>query len=186
MKTALLVIDVQKSFSNDPARWASRNNPAFEANLTRLIDGFRSADQPVLFVLHGNAALPLFDQQGPHYAFQDFVQPQASEPTLHKTTRSVFTSTDLSRRLQQLGVQKLVISGIQTEQCCETTARDAGDLGFNVDFVTEATLTFPIKHWDGGPDLSAEEVTRRTEYALAGRFARIASVDQVLDDLKAQ
>lgn len=186
MTTALLVIDVQKSFSDNPERWATRNNPAFEANITRLVRAFRQAQQPVLFVLHGEADSPMFDPQGPHYAFQDFIAPLASEPVLHKTTRSVFTSTDLSRRLQQLGVRQLVISGIQTEQCCETTARDAGDLGFDVDFVTEATLTFPIKHWAGGPDLSAEEVTRRTEYALAGRFARIVTVDDVLRDLGAQ
>lgn len=183
MSTALLVIDVQKSFSDNAARWATRNNPDFESNVTRLLTGFREAQQPALFVLHGEANSPMFDPQGPHYTFQDFVHPLATEPVLHKTTRSVFNSTDLSRRLQQLGVRRLVISGIQTEQCCETTARDAGDLGFEVAFVTEATLTFPIKHWAGGPDLSAEEVTRRTEYALAGRFAQIMTVDDILRDL---
>ncbi|MFW6034438.1 MAG: isochorismatase family protein, partial [bacterium] len=83
--------------------------------------------------------------------------------------------------------------GIQTEQCCETTARVASDLGFDVTFVTDATATFPIAHRDAPADrsideilsdpttLSTDEVIRRTEYALAGRFAAIKSVDDLTE-----
>jgi nicotinamidase-related amidase len=76
----------------------------------------------------------------------------------------------------------VTISGIQTEQCCETTARVAADLGFDVDFVTEATLTFPIPR-TLEPDsevLPVDAVVERTEYALRRRFARICSVAEAL------
>jgi hypothetical protein len=71
------------------------------------------------------------------------------------------------------------------EQCCETTARVAADLGYAVDFVTEATMTFPIPNWDDpGKELGVEEIRERTEYALRRRFARISTVAQLTGELK--
>jgi nicotinamidase-related amidase len=84
-----------------------------------------------------------------------------------------------------------VISGIRTEQCCETTARVASDLGYDVTFVTEATATTPLAHWTMPADasladvladprtLSPETIAERTEYVLAGRFASIRTLDEV-------
>ena len=114
----------------------------------------------------------------------DFVVPGPGEAVLQKTTISAFASTDLARRLTQWEINHLRVTGIQTEQCCETTTRDASDRGYQVDFVTDATLSFDIPHWAGGPDLSTDEVVRRTEYALAGRFAKIVSTKEVLESLR--
>jgi nicotinamidase-related amidase len=180
-KSALLVIDVQESFRADSESWAGRSNPDFENNVTRLIANFRQSGYPIIFVLHQNwvAGSP-FHPDSPQCRFMDWIRPEPAEIVLRKTTRSVFASTELGRRLTQLGVTRLVITGIQTEQCCETTARDAGDRGYQVDFVTDATLTFPIKHWSGGPDLPVQEIIRRTEYALAGRFAQDLQTNDLL------
>jgi nicotinamidase-related amidase len=82
------------------------------------------------------------------------------------------------------GVERLVVTGISTEQCCETTTRVAADLGYDVDFVTEATRTFPIADPATGDSLSTDEVVRRTEFVLRGRFARIATVDGLVEELK--
>ena len=73
----------------------------------------------------------------------------------------------------------MIVSGIRTEQCCETTTRHASDLGFSVDYVTEATLTFPMTAADGRV-FSAADLRARTELVLADRFARIATVDDAL------
>jgi len=181
--SVLLVIDIQDSFKARAERWAHRSNPAFEANVTRLIDAFRTRGHEIIYVLHQDDDVE-FSPISDHYRLQDFLSPLPGEVTLHKTTRSVFASTDLARRLTQLGATHLVITGIQTEQCCETTARDAGDRGYTVDFVTEATATFPIPHWNGGPTLGTDDITRRTEYALAGRFARIRTADDVIRNLE--
>jgi nicotinamidase-related amidase len=171
-ETALLVIDIQDSFKYSPARWAKRNNPAFEANVTALIAKFREAELPVIFVLHHDGD-PGFRPSDPEVRLMDFLDRREHEPLIVKNTRNAFTSTDLQQRLDALGVRRVVVCGISTEQCCETTTRVAADLGYDVDFVTEATLTFPIA------ELSADEITRRTVAVLQGRFARIVTVDEV-------
>jgi nicotinamidase-related amidase len=176
MDTALLVIDIQDSFKIDPARWASRNNPAFEQNVTELIATFREASKPVIFVLH-NDSDPGFRPGDPEVRLMDFLDRREHEPLIVKNTRNAFTSTDLQQRLDALGVRKVVISGISTEQCCETTTRVAADLGYDVDFVTEATATFPIGA------LSTDAIVERTEAVLNKRFARIAKVSDVKEEL---
>jgi hypothetical protein len=80
--------------------------------------------------------------------------------------------------------ERLVITGISTEQCCETTTRLAADLGYDVDFVTEATMTFPISDPETGEELSTDEIIRRTEFVLRRRFARIATVDGLVTELQ--
>ncbi|HEV3050892.1 MAG TPA: isochorismatase family protein, partial [Longimicrobium sp.] len=58
---------------------------------------------------------------------QPFLDRRDDEPLLRKNTRNAFTSTDLAERLAVLGVRRIAVTGIQTEQCCETTARVAGE-----------------------------------------------------------
>jgi nicotinamidase-related amidase len=177
---ALLVIDIQDSFKQLP-RWQQRNNPAFEANVLRLIERFRAAGEPVIYFLHSDKD-EHFSVDSPAYRLMDFLAPRADEPLLHKTSRNCFTTTNLLQLLLQRRAGRITICGIQTEQCCETTARVGADLGFDVDFITEATLTFPIPK-TLEPDselLSAEAVIERTEYALRRRFARICTVDDAL------
>ena len=176
MDTALLVIDIQDSFKIDPARWASRNNPEFEQNVTELIATFREASRPIIWVLH-NDTDPGFRPGDPEVRLMDFLDRREDEPLIVKNTRNAFTSTDLQQRLDALGVNKVVISGISTEQCCETTTRVAADLGYDVDFVTEATATFPIG------SLSTDAIVERTEAVLNKRFARIAKVSDVKEEL---
>ena len=180
-KTALLVIDVQDSFKASAQRWNKRNNPKFEENLSRLISAFKKHNQPVIYVLHSDKD-NAFDKTSPYYKLMDFLA-VGDDIVLEKTTHSTFASTDLQTRLNKMNCNHIVITGIQTEQCCETTARHGADLGYLVDYVSEATLTFPIKHWADGPDLMPAEIVERTEYALAGRFARIKTVNEIIAEL---
>jgi nicotinamidase-related amidase len=86
--------------------------------------------------------------------------------------------------LLERGVRRVIVTGIQTEQCCETTTRVAADLGYAVDFVTEATMTFPIPNLDKpGQVLGVDAVIERTEYALRRRFARITTVAELASEL---
>jgi nicotinamidase-related amidase len=181
-RSALLVIDVQDSFKATP-RWERRNNPRFEENVDRLVQAYRTAGLPVIFVLHTDDD-PEFRRTSPHFKLMDFLQPQPGEPVIVKTTRNAFTSTNLQELLREKGVERLAVTGIQTEQCCETTTRLAADLGFDVDFVTEATRTFPIADPATGEVVPADEIVRRTELVLRGRFARIATVDLLAGELR--
>jgi nicotinamidase-related amidase len=181
--SALLVIDVQDSFTV-PERWARRGNPSFEANLLTLIAAYRAKRLPIIFFLHSDTD-EHFSTTSPLYKVMDFVGLRPEDTLLHKTSRNCFTTTDLERRLTQDGVRRLVVTGIQTEQCCETTARVGADLGYDVDFVTEATLTFPIALVPGEREgeLGVDAVVERTEYALRRRFARIARVDDIVAEV---
>ena len=92
------------------------------------------------------------------------------------------TATGLAGYLRERGIGRVIVSGIRTEQCCETTARVASDLGFAVDYVTEATLTFPMIHAGSGCRYDVQDIKQRTELVLDGRFARIRTVDELLAD----
>jgi nicotinamidase-related amidase len=182
-ESALLVIDAQDSFKVGD-RWLRRDNKEFEQNLARLVGLYRQHGLPVIYFLHSDED-PGFERTSPHYKLMDFLSPRSSEPVLHKETRNVFTSTGLPALLMEKGVRRVVITGIQMEQCCETSARVAADLGYAVDFVIEATMTFPIpNHNQPGEELGVAAIRERTEYALRGRFATIATVKSIAEELE--
>ncbi len=183
-QSALLVIDVQDSFKVG-ARWERRNNPHFEDNVAALIASYRTAGLPVYFILHTDGDEG-FSRTSPHFKLMDFITPLPDEPVVVKETRNCFTSTNLQSLLLHRGVRRLAITGIQMEQCCETTARVAADLGYAVDFVLDGTLTFPIPSNDGsGEELGVEAIEERTVYVLRERFARIVSTEQLMAEIVA-
>ena len=152
----------------------------------------RRAGDLVVWVLHSEPGSGgVFDPALGHVRLMEELRPLEGEALIHKTSHNAFTSTNLQQILTQHGIGALAVCGIRTEQCVETTARVASDLGYQVTFVVDATATNPIPHPDAPADqsvedmladprtLSAEDVIRRTEYALAGRFATIATVDEV-------
>jgi len=190
MQTALIVIDVQESFRQRPL-WSTASNPEIVSDVNRLVDAARSRGDHVIWILHSEPGTgDVFDPASGHVRLIDGLAPADGEPVLTKTSHNAFTTTNLQQHLVARGVRHVVVCGIRTEQCVETTARLASDLGYEVTFVTEATVTFPTPHWESG-DLTVEqlladprtlpvaEIIARTEYALAGRFATIATVDQV-------
>ena len=183
-ESALLVVDAQDSFKVDP-KWERRNNRNFERNVGALIDAYRAAGRPVIFFLHTDGD-PGFERDSVHLRLMDFISVREDEPVILKDTRNTFTGTTLQAKLLALGVRRLAITGIQMEQCCETTARVAADLGYAVDFVIDGTMTFPIKNWDvPGEELGVAAVEERTIYALRRRFARIVRTETLVGELEA-
>jgi len=181
-ESALLVIDAQDTFKAED-RWARRNNKDFEENVGRLVVLYRRNGLPIFYLLHSDED-PGWERDSPNYKLMDFLAPLPSEPVLHKRTRNAFTSTGLPELLMEKGVRRVVITGIQMEQCCETSARVAADLGYAVDFVTEATVTFPIPNHDKpGEELGVDAIRERTEYVLRRRFATIRTVDSIAAEL---
>lgn len=188
MTRALIVIDVQESFRQQPL-WPAISNPGIASDVARLVDGARASADLVVWVLHSEpgSGTP-FDPASGHVRYMAPLVPRPGEPQLTKTAHNAFTTTSLQQILTQQGISELTICGIRTEQCCETTARLAFDLGYEVTFVTEATATSPIAHRDAPGGQTAEQlladprtlpataVLERTEYALAGRFATIATI----------
>jgi nicotinamidase-related amidase len=176
--TALLVIDVQESFPNRPY-WRGEQAPAFLTALNRLISGATARGVPIVRVFHvdGDGA---FSKASGLVRPLTGLRPFDAAFEVEKHRHSALVGTGLETWLIQHGIRRLIVSGIRTEQCCETTTRHASDLGFEVDFVTEATLTFPMTHAGSGQTLSADELRLRTELVLADRFATICTVDSAL------
>ncbi|CAN7584002.1 isochorismatase family protein [Pararhizobium sp. LjRoot255] len=101
------------------------------------------------------------------------------DAVFRKRRHSALVGSGLDVWLTGNGICRVIISGSRTEQCCETTTRHASDLGYAVDYVGEATLTFPMTD-PAGRSWSATEIRARTELVLAGRFARLATVEEAL------
>ncbi|MGB5346684.1 MAG: cysteine hydrolase family protein, partial [Woeseia sp.] len=153
---ALLLIDVQKGF-HEPV-WGVRNNLDAEHNMARLLAAWRAAERPVVHVRHNStsATSPLRPGQ-PGNEFKDEVAPLAGEAQFSKTVNSAFIGTDLENFLHDANIQSLVIVGLTTDHCVSTTTRMAGNLGFDVTLVGDATATYERNTADG-KHFSAEEI----------------------------
>ncbi|MHB1122328.1 MAG: cysteine hydrolase family protein [Ramlibacter sp.] len=184
MKSCLLLIDVQESFRHRPF-FTERDLPAYLTAQNALIEACVRSGVPIARIFHGAGPRT---PENPFALESGLVRPLAGlaeftpAATFHKSRHSALVGTGLDVWLVQNGIGQLVISGIRTEQCCETTARHACDLGFQVDYVTDATLTFDMQHEDGTP-LPAAAIKARTAAVLKDRFARICSAAQATDAL---
>ncbi|MEX8517226.1 MAG: isochorismatase family protein [Leptothrix sp. (in: b-proteobacteria)] len=179
--TALLLIDVQQSFMTRPY-WSAAELPEFLAQTHALLDGCAALGVPVIQIFHTD---------GPEQADNPFAHasglirpldglaPFDAVLRIDKHCHSALVGTGLGVWLHQHGVRRLIVAGIRTEQCCETTTRHASDEGWQVDFVSAATLTFDMRT-PAGAVLSAAAIRERTETVLAGRFATLCSVEQAL------
>jgi nicotinamidase-related amidase len=174
--TALLVIDAQQSFQHRPY-WSAADAPAFFDRMQALIDGAKARQIPVLQIFHVEEA-GAFSLASGHVKTLGELS-VAPDMVFHKHRHSALIGSGLSVWLTEHGIRHLLVSGIRTEQCCETTTRHASDSGYSVDFVSEATLTFPMTD-RVGRQWSAEEIKARTELVLEGRFARVLTVAQAL------
>lgn len=174
--TALLVIDVQESFRHRPY-WSDEDVAPFIARLQALVDGASAQGMPVLQVFHTEETGPFSAASGHVRTMEPIVIRPAA--VFHKRRHGALVGTGLDGWLTEHGIRRVIVSGIRTEQCCETTTRHLSDRGWLVDFVTEATLTFAMTAPDGRR-YDAAEIKARTELVLAGRFARIVTVEQAL------
>lgn len=178
--TALLVIDVQESFRHTPY-FEESELPAYLEKQQALIDGAKASGIPIVQIFHVDGDRAFAEESGYIRALEGVrITPDV---TFRKNRHSAFAGTGLDIWLTQKGINRLIVSGIRTEQCCETTTRHASDLGYTVDYVTEATLTFPMTH-ASGTVFSPDDIRTRTELVLAGRFARIATVGDVLETVR--
>ena len=174
--TALIVIDVQESFRQRPY-WSDADAPAFLAKQQALIDGAKARGIPVVQIFH-------VEDEGAFSLASGFVKTMHGlsiqpDVTFQKRSHSALVGSGLDVWLTQHGIRRLIVSGIRTEQCCETTTRHASDVGYAVDYVGEATLTFAMTGRDGRK-WTPSEIRARTELVLDERFARIATVEQAL------
>lgn len=168
----LLLIDMQKGFDN-VAQWGARNNPDLERNNQQLLELWRATERPVIFVRHDSrsAQSPLWPGQVGN-EIKDEVRPLEHEPVVGKNVNSAFIGTSLEADLRARGLNTIVITGIRTDHCVSTTARMAGNLGFETFVISDATATFDTR----GPDgtlYKADEVSALNLASLNEEFATV-------------
>lgn len=178
-RTALLVIDVQRGL--DEPGLGRRDNPHCESNVAALLAGWREAGRPVVFVRHDSTQpdSPLRPDR-PGNAFKEIVTGEPDLLVVKHTNSAFFGAPDLHGWLQERGIIGVAISGVQTNYCCEATARMASDLGYETLFVIDATHTFDLPAYGGGI-LSAEELARATASTLRDEVAEIVRTADLLE-----
>lgn len=175
---ALVLIDVQQGFF-DPS-WGERNNPQAEANISRLLCAWRNTQRPIFHVHHDSRSPEgCFRPGTPGNLPKAKAEPLPGEPVHHKQVNSGFIGTTLEADLRAAGLSTLVIVGLTTNHCVSTTARMAGNLGFDTFVVSDATATFARKHIDGRLR-SAQDVHDAALSDLNEEFATIVTTDAVL------
>jgi nicotinamidase-related amidase len=183
-RTALLLVDVQKAFLEREANGERRNNPQAIANMARLLDAFRRRGMPVIHIRHASTKpQSLLRPELPGFAPMDEVREIAGEPVLVKNVNSGFIGTDLESRLRDVGVTTAIIAGITTNHCVETTARMAGNLGFDVRLAEDACYTFDRAGHNGRHE-TAQDIHAMTLSNLDGEFAIVESTDSLLAALE--
>jgi nicotinamidase-related amidase len=175
---ALLLIDVQRGF--DDPRWGTRNNVACEANIEALLSHWRAGERPVVFVRHDSVepGSPLIAGT-PGNAFKEIITGEPDLLVTKHVNSAFYGEPDLHQWLQRSQVSRLVIAGITTNHCCETTARMAGNLGYQTLFALDATHTFD-RRTPTGRTLSADELAEVTATNLEGEFAHVVDTRELL------
>jgi ureidoacrylate peracid hydrolase len=199
-RSALLVIDVQNYCAHrnggefaglTPAAFDARFGAFFEQfervalpNLKRLIAACRGAGIEVVYTTIESLTKDGRDR-GLDYKITGFNVPKGSwdgkvidaiapaddEMVIPKTSSSVFNSTNIDYVLRNLGVERLAIAGIYTDQCIEGAVRDACDMNYLVTLVEDACATYSQERHDNSLK------------ALKG-YCRIVTTDQVAAELK--
>jgi isochorismate hydrolase len=181
-RAALLALDLQRYFLDPESHAFVPSGPSIVPLINSLAMKFAENQRPVIFSQHinnqGNAgSLPgwwreLITEDHPRRSFPPELRLEAGE-ILEKSQYDAFYQTDLEARLNALSVGQVVIGGVMTHLCCETTARSAFVRGFEVFFLVDGTATYQRAY---------HMATLRN---LGHGFATLVSGQQVLQLLEA-
>jgi nicotinamidase-related amidase len=179
----LVVIDTQQAFVADRDEGYPWANPEADQRIGGLIAGFRAAGLPVLHVHHhGLDPADSFHADNPLSRPMAVAEPVAGETVVIKHGSSAFIGTGLEALLRETGQERLVLCGGAANYCVESTARMAGNLGFDTVVVGDALINFQKTLRDGRV-MPPQDVLAMTLANLDGEFARVMSSAEVLADL---
>ncbi len=183
MKTALLIIDVQNDYFTN-GRMELNNSFDASVKIKELIDSFRKKLMPVVHVQHISTkpGATFFLPDTPGVEFHENVKPVTGEKVVIKNYPNSFRNTDLDDYLKANNISKLVITGMMTHMCVDTTVRAAFDLGYDCYVVGDCCATRSLKIYD--TEISSENVQNSFLAALNGVFSKVIKKDDVENLLK--
>lgn len=179
-KSALLVIDMQNFFLEPNSPTFTCGGLAVLPNVKELINFFRRHKSPVIYTCHVHhpqgidAGILGWWWQGmcvegtEEAKVHPEIEPLPGEKIIYKHRYSAFYNTDLETILRCLKIEDLVISGIMTNMCCESTARDAYFRDYRIKFLADATGTV------------SEEMHLATLLNLSFGFADVCTTEEII------
>ena len=173
---ALLVIDVQIGIFTIPG-FKIYEPEAFVSRVSRLVDRARELCIPVIFVQHHGAAGSPIESGTPGCEIHSAITPQDEEIVIRKDQCDAFLNTELSGILRSLDVATLVVCGMQSEYCVDTTCRSAFGLGYKVYLVEDAHTT-----GDSGA-LTGEQIVNHHNSTLGSAFVTLCKTDNAFQEL---
>ena len=178
-KPALLTIDMQKEYFEDGRPLKVSEGPAVLANIVRLQDGARKAGIPLIHIQHLSLDPEggVFVEASPFSDLVDESAPNTGEKVIIKRYPSAFAGTDLEGHLQALGVDTLIIAGLMSFMCCDTTAREAHSKGYKILFVKDATAAIDLG------EIPAEQVHEVTLAVQGFIFSEVVSTEEALGEI---
>ncbi|KAF7940396.1 uncharacterized protein EAE98_000523 [Botrytis deweyae] len=184
----LLVVDLHQILVDPPSSWGPRSTPNLTSNVTTLISAFRKRSFPVLHV-HHHSPDPS-DELYPIEANASFIAPHACavplphEPVFIKNTGSALASSKLKESLPEFDCRdrEIVVIGMESAKCINSTVRGAKDLGLNLVVVVDACASFGFDYFKK-EKIGAEEVHKVAMGILDGSYARLAETDDLVKEL---
>ncbi|HYG99390.1 MAG TPA: cysteine hydrolase family protein [Terriglobales bacterium] len=175
-RRALLVIDVQNEYFT--GKLPVTYPPASLANVLRAMDAAEQSGVPIIVIQHA-APQPdstVFAKGTEGWQLHPEVAKRRRDALVDKTLPGSFTGTDLEHWLRDHNIDTVVISGYMTQMCCDTTSRQAVHLGFNVEFLSDATGTLDFSNAAGAA--TAEELHRAILVVQQSRFSQVMTTDE--------
>ena len=167
-KSALVVIDVQNEMFqvNDPVYEGDR----LLHNLKQLIAKARSGGIPVIYIQHNDEGLKAGSEA---WKINPEITPAMSDTVIQKTRPDSFYRTTLEEELKGQGIEHVILAGMQSELCVDTTCRRASSLGYDVTLVSDAHST-----WNNSA-LTAQQIIDHVNATLRW-FADIKTTEEIL------
>jgi len=184
MHQTLLLIDIQNDyFPGGAMELAGSQEAGLKAG--KLLQAFRQRSLPVIHIQHvaTRQGATFFLPDTPGVAIHASVAPQAGERIITKHFPNSFRETELLAQLRQHQSSQLVVAGMMTHMCIDTTTRAAADLGFQCVLAHDACATRDLAF--DGVAVPARQVQAAYLAALDGLFARVQSVDAICAGLAA-
>jgi nicotinamidase-related amidase len=171
----LLVIDVQNEYFIGKLPITYPENSL--AHIVRAMDAAQVAKVPVVVVQHTAPQVDssVFRRGSLEWQLRSEVAVRPRAALIHKTLPGSFTGTDLEKWLRERNIDTVAVAGYMTQMCCDTTARQALHLGFNVEFLSDATGTLDVTNEAGS--ISAEELHRAILVTQQMRFGQVLKTD---------
>jgi nicotinamidase-related amidase len=161
---ALIVIDVQKGLLSDHEKVYDAEGVL--ARINQLVARARQHGAPVIFVQHQGVAGHPLEKQSEGWQIHPATGYQQGDIVIEKRNCDAFQDTDLQSRLEALGISNIVLAGMCSDYCVDTTCRRAFSLGYEVVLASDAHTTLSKDH------MSAEMIVKHHNVILGSDFAK--------------